>query len=275
MDTISSLFDLSALTDAPPTVLAPVFVAGQTIRDDPLAPELVLLPRGSFLMGSPENEAGRWDEEGPQHQVTIDYDLAVGKYPVTFEEWDAFAAETGGYQPDDAGWGRGRRPVINVSWDDAQAYVRWLSQKTGKPYRLLSESEWEYAARAGTSTPFSTGQTITTGQANFDGNYTYNGSSKGVYREKTVSVGSFAANAFGLYDMHGNVHEWVQDCWTNNYNGAPNNGGAVEGNNCASRVLRGGSWNYSPGILRSAYRNYISPVLRVHFYGFRVARTLP
>ena len=117
------------------------------------------------------------------------------------------------------GWGRGRRPVINVSWDDAKAYVRWLSDKTGKPYRLPSEAEWEYAARAGTSNPFHFGSTISTSQANYDGNYMYGGGVKGVYRERTVTVGSFPANPFGLHDVHGNVREWVEDCWNGNYAG--------------------------------------------------------
>lgn len=246
---------------APPV---PVFVPGQTFRDHPQAPELVVLPRGSFLMGSEEYKTTE-----PVHRVDIDYDLAVGKYPVTFEEWDAFAAETGGYRPpDDVDcWGRGRCPVMHVSWDDAQDYVRWLSGKTGKLYRLLSESEWEYAARAGTTTRFSFGDAESR-----LGDYAWYADNSG---EKTHPVGEKRANTFGLHDMYGNVWEWVQDYWTDNYNNAPNNGGAVvESNDCAKRVLRGGSWNDGSRYFQSAYRFTYSSDFRVIVIGFRVARTL-
>ena len=146
--------------------------------------KMVVVPAGSYLMGSPSSEASRWDAEGPQHRVTIRESFAVGAYEVTFEEWDACvsAGGCGGYAPDDEGWGRGRRPVINVSWEDAQRFVAWLRNGTGEPYRLLSEAEWEYVARAGTTTPFHTGSTISTSQANYDGNYTYGGGRTGVYR---------------------------------------------------------------------------------------------
>ena len=133
-------------------------------------------------------------------------------YEVTFSEWEACVSAGGcnGYRPDDRGWGRGNRPVMNVSWDDAQSYVRWLSSKTGHNYGLLSESEWEYVARAGTETPFYFGSTISTDQANYNGNYTYGSGREGVYRRKTLPVGRFSANVWGVYDMHGNVWEWVQ-----------------------------------------------------------------
>ena len=195
-------------------------------------------------MGSPSSERERYDNEGPQHRVTIIDAFAVGKYEVTFEEWDACvsAGGCGGYRPDDEGWGRGRRPVINVSWEDAQRFVEWLREETGEPYRLLSEAEWEYVARAGTSTPFHTGGTISTSQANYDGNYTYGNGREGEYRERTVPVGSFGANAFGLHDVHGNVWEWVEDCWNDSYRGAPSDGSAWERGDCSSRVYRGGSW---------------------------------
>jgi hypothetical protein len=173
---------------------------------------MVVVPAGSFTMGSPPSEEGRSDSEGPQHRVTIARPFAVGKFEVTFAEWDACVAAGGcSHRPGDQGWGRGNRPVIDVSWNDiTQQYLPWLSRKTGKTYRLLSEAEWEYAARAGTTTAFSTGRTITPEQANFDGNYTYGGSAKGVYRSKTVEVGSFPPNAFGLFDMHGNLWEWCR-----------------------------------------------------------------
>ena len=182
-------------------------------------------------MGSPPTEQGRDSDEGPQHTVTIGYRLAVGVYEVTFAEWDACVAAGGcnDYRPADRGWGRGARPVISVNWNDAQAYVTWLSRKTGKSYRLLSESEWEYVARAGTTTRYHTGDTITSSQANFNVG-------------RTVEVGSYPANAFGLHDVHGNVWEWTQDCWNGSYRGAPANGSAWESGICARRVVRGGSW---------------------------------
>ncbi len=175
-------------------------------------PEMVVVPAGSFLMGSPKSEDGNDGTEGPQHEVKIPRSFAIGKFEVTFAEWDACVAAGGcKYRPGDQGWGRGKRPVINVSWNHVtKEYLPWLSRKTGKTYRLPTEAEWEYAARAGTTTPFSTGETITPSQANFDGNHTYGGSARGISREKTIVVGSFQANAFGLYDVHGNVWEWVQ-----------------------------------------------------------------
>ncbi len=213
----------------------------------------------------------------PLHQVTISRPFAVGKYEVTFDQWDACVAGGGcnGHRPDDRGWGRGRRPVIDVSWDDAKAYVRWLSGTTRQEYRLLSEAEWEYVARAGTSTPFSTGSTISPDQANYNGRYVYGSGQKGVYRKRTVPVGSFSSNAFGLYDVHGNVLEWMEDCWHDSYHGAPGNGGAwTTGGECDRRVLRGGSFGGFPRYLRSGIRNWFSSVNRYFDVGFRVARTL-
>ena len=217
-------------------------------------PEMVVVPSGSYMMGSPESEEGRNDDEGPVHRVRIAKAFAVGVHEVTFEEWDA-CRRAGGcrHNPDDEGWGRGRRPVINVSWKDAQEYVRWLSRETGEEYRLLSESEWEYVARAGTTTPFHFGSTISTEQANYNGNYTYGSGRKGEYRRKAVSVKSFPPNDFGLHNVHGNVWEWVEDCWHESYRGAPVDGSAwTSGGDCSRRVLRGGSWLYSPQVLRSA-----------------------
>ena len=246
-------------------------------RDCAGCPEMVAILGGSYMMGSPLDEAERSIDEEPRHRVRIPGPLAVGKYEVTFGEWDACVAGggCGGYRPDDGGWGRGRRPVINVSWRDAKSYVEWLSRETGKRYRLLSESEWEYVARAGTTGPFHFGSTISTDQANYNGHYTYGSGRKGMRRSKTVPVGSFAANDFGLHDVHGNVWEWVEDCWHENYLGAPTDGSAwTSSGDCDSRVLRGGSWLNKPWILRSAFRVRLSAGLRGNSSGFRIARTL-
>ena len=239
--------------------------------------KMVVVPAGSYQMGSLLFESGRPDAEGPVHRVTIPRPFAVGAYEVTFAEWDACvdSGGCGGYRPDDADWGRGRRPVIHVSWEDAQRFVAWLRQGTGHEYRLLSEAEWEYVARAGTTTPFHTGSTIATSQANYDGNYTYGNGRTGEYREKTVLVGSFNANTFGLYDVHGNVWEWVEDCWNDSYRGAPGDGSVWERGDCGRRVLRGGAWNSYPIFVRSAIRYWFYPGNRFSGeIGFRVARTL-
>lgn len=249
-----------------------------TLRDVPIAPELVIIPAGRFLMGSPEGEAERRANEGPQHEVVIRR-FAVGKYAVTFDEYDAYARAAGVDLPDDEGWGRGRRPVIHVSWEDAQGYVQWLNQEArneleGQYYRLLTEAEWEYVCRAGTSTPFYTGDHINTDQANFDGNFSFAGGEKGRSLKATVEVGSYPPNPWGLYDMLGNVWEWVEDRFHDNYRGAPNNGAAWEIGKGANRVLRGGSWDTIPTSLRAAYRNMSPQDSRSAFDGFRIARTL-
>lgn len=249
---------------------------GDSFKDCDECPEMVVAPVGRFMMGSPESEKGRGKDEGPQRKVTIAKAFAVGKFEVTFDEWDACTADDGcgGYKPDDLSWGRGKHPVIMVSWNDAKAYIKWINGKvSGSPYKLLSESEWEYAARAGSSTPFWWGSKISTGQANYHGLYTYNGP-KGEHRWKTVAVGSFGANGFGLYNVHGNVWEWVEDCYKDNYNGAPKDGSARTAGECNDRVLRGGSWDDNPRRLRSADRGRNSTVFRNMFSGFRISRTL-
>jgi formylglycine-generating enzyme required for sulfatase activity len=236
---------------------------------------MVVVPAGEFTMGSPDGEVERTLDA--QRKVTIAKPFAVGKFEVTFTEWDACVAGggcVGNKSPSDQSWGRSKRPVINISWGDTQEYVAWILRETGKTYRLLTEAEWEYAARAGTTTPFSTGQAITTDQANFNGNSTYGGSAECQYRQKTVEVGSFRPNAFGLHDMHGNVWEWVEDCYNARYAGAPADGSAVTFSGCTSRVLRGGSWPNYPWLLRSAFRFGSTPVYRYVTNGFRVARTL-
>ena len=249
---------------------------GARLRDCETCPQLVVVPLGSFMMGSPDSEWGRFNNESPQRRVTIAEPFAVSVYEVTFGEWDACVNEGGcnGYQPHGEGWGRGGRPVINVSWDDARAYVKWLSQRTGKRYRLLSESEWEYVARAGTMEPFHTGATISADQANYDSSYTYVSGQKGRYRGRTVQVGTFSPNAFGLHEVHGNVWEWTQDCWNEDYTGAPADNRAWETGECEQRVLRGGSWGDVPWLLRSADRGKNEPGIRDPKIGFRIARTL-
>ncbi|WP_376696543.1 SUMF1/EgtB/PvdO family nonheme iron enzyme [Wenzhouxiangella sp. EGI_FJ10305] len=251
----------------------PVPQPGETFRDCADCPEMVVIPAGEFMMGSPSSEPQRLNNEGPQLRVVVAA-FALAKTEVTFAQWDA-CVQAGGcsHRPADHGWGRGDRPVINVSWDDAQEYVQWLNSKTGEEYRLPSESEWEYAARAGTTTRFHTGNCITTDQANFDGNYPAEGCGKGEYRERTVAVGSFSGNAFGLYDIHGNVGEWVQDCW-NNSPGAPNDGSAWMSGSCDRAVLRGGSWNSDGRSLRSAYRSGYDRVSQFGNTGFRPARSV-
>ena len=245
-------------------------------KDCPMCPEVIEVPAGSFLRGSPILEESRKDAEGPRHEVTISQPLAVGIYEVTFAQWDACVrdGDCRGYRPEDENWSRGRQPVINVNWEDAQAYVAWLSKKTDLPYRLLSEAEWEYVARAGTQTPFHTGETITPQQANYYSRYSYRGGWVGQPREQPVSVGSFQPNAFGLYDMHGNVWEWVQDCWNMNYAEAPRDGQAWEAGDCDQRVARGGSWYYAPDVLRSASRERYLTDVRNNNGGFRVARIM-
>jgi formylglycine-generating enzyme required for sulfatase activity/uncharacterized caspase-like protein len=240
-------------------------------------PEMVVVPAGSFTMGSPVREEDRSENEGPQRQVTIANTFGVGKYEVSFAEWDACVSAGGcSHRPSDEGWGRGKRPVINVSWGDiTKEYLPWLSRTTGKNYRLLTEAEWEYAARAGTTTPFSWGSSISTKQANYNGEYTYGGGAKGEYRKQTVPVDSFAANPWGFYNVHGNVWEWVQDCWHDSYDGGPTDGSAWVAN-CSEnkRVLRGGSWINSPNYLRVASRIRYDPAYRHTSLGFRVARQL-
>ena len=235
----------------------------------PFEPEMVRIPPGNFLMGSPDNEVGRDSDEGPQREVTIAYAFEISKYEVTFDEYDVFAKDTKRELPDDSGWGRGNRPVINVSWDDAQAYVKWLSGKTGKQYRLPTEAEWEYAARAESPTRYWWGDDIGKNNAVCDGC----GSQWDI--QQTAPVGSFKANAFGLHDTAGNVWEWVEDCWYGSYDKAPVDGSAwleANGGDCSIRVVRGGSWNDNPRNLRSAGRFRYGAVGANGSLGFRVAR---
>ena len=240
--------------------------AGDVFRDCADCPEMVVVPAGSFTMGSPKSEEGRRDREGPQHEVTIAEAFAIGKYEVTFDEWEACVKAGGcdGDQPDDLGWGRGRRPVVNVSWNDVQTYVAWLSEVTGRPYRLPSEAEWEYAARAGTTTRYSWGDEATPEHANY-----------GRKPAETAEVGSYPSNPWGLHEVHGNVWEWAEDCWHPGYEGAPDDGSAWTSTDCKRWVVRGGSWyDEIAEYVRSASRFGEFAVIRYQDGGFRVARTL-
>ena len=242
---------------------------GDVIRDCPNCPELIVLPAGSSLMG---NEY-RW-AEAPSHLVTIPQPLAVGRYEVTFSEWSTCVAEGGceGLRPD-GGWGRGNRPVINVSWGDAQSYVHWLSKKTGKPYRLLSEAEWEYAARSGTETSYFWGNSekreVVCTYANVGP------CSRTMPRKGTLPAGSLRPNAFGLFDMIGNVWEWTADCWNRNYDGAPTDGRAWQQGDCQRHVIRGGSWEDTyPEHFTSTFRQEVWSRREENYIGFRVVRSL-
>jgi formylglycine-generating enzyme required for sulfatase activity len=242
---------------------------GDRFRECSRCPEMVVVPAGKFTMGSPESEEGRNDDESPQHEVTIGKPLAVSQFDVTFEQWDVCYELRGcRSRPDDGGWGRGNRPVFNVNWYDAQDYAKWLSKETGKEYRLLSEAEWEYAARAGSRTVYYWGDTIGTGNANcFECGSEWAG-------KQTAPVGSFPPNAFGLYDMAGNVYQWVQDCTHEDYEGAPADGSAWTGNDCRGRVMRGGSWFDRAESVRSANRFGLPGDFLYNGVGVRVARPL-
>jgi formylglycine-generating enzyme required for sulfatase activity len=270
--------------------------AGKTesFRDCPECPEMVVVPAGSFMMGAPDSErdglsfpgrprASYMDgREGPQHLVTIGRPFAVGKFEVTNAEWKACVAGggcSGNRQPHIPLEGRdARQPVVGISWKNAKEFVAWLSRRTGTTYRLLSEAEWEYAARAGTTTPFFTGRTITTSQANFMGTYTLDGNKAGIARRSTLNVGSSPANQFGLHDMHGNVGEIVEDCWRDDYSGfgLPVDGSArtVGCPEADRRIARGGAYQDYPELVRSAYRTHLTDGGMSGDLGFRVARTL-
>jgi formylglycine-generating enzyme required for sulfatase activity len=283
-------------------------LAGSThIHDFPEAPTLVRVPAGRFLMGSASSEFGRDDDEGPRHEVEIEREFAIGIFPVTFSQW-ALAQVEGGvdYAPDDRNWGHGNQPVINVSSEDAQKYCAWLGKRTGKKYRLPTEAEWEYAARAGTTTPFWWGDRISPEQANYNGQHPYGDGPKGQYRKHPVPVNfqQFEANPWGLYQVHGNIWEWCEDNWFADYNDAPRNGAAryapepqitnkqqmaasrpkflqrfstgrsSDDPRAPVRVVRGGSWRLLPEDLRSARRMGYRQNYRGDTIGFRVARDL-
>ena len=278
--------------------------AGQTFRDcNGSCPEMVVIPPGKFMIGSPASEPGRGTDENPQQQVTIGDRLAAGKYPVTRAEFAEFVKDTGrklgpcehwdgqsfhvaeGIYWNNVDGQTDRHPVVCVTWEDARAYVQWLARKTGKSYRLLSEAEWEYAARAGTTGAWYWGDQEAD-QCRYANGADASAKIKGTAAPEFVScddhfprtspVGSFRPNPFGLYDMAGNAGEWVEDCYHDTYSGAPTDGSAVE--TCMpkfhnARVMRGGGWNAIPAWMRSASRDVEEPSQRADSFGFRVART--
>ncbi|WP_460826593.1 formylglycine-generating enzyme family protein, partial [Massilia terrae] len=259
------------------------------LDDSAQGPELVVLPAGRFQMGSGSDEqqaaldAGArkaWlEREVPRHLVAIGRDFAIGRHPVSVADWRAFVLATRWKPSGDVNWSApgfiqtDEHPVVGVNWHDAQLYVRWLSTRTGKRYRMPSEAEWEYACRAGSGTPFNVGDDIRPDQANYDTRFAWAGKERGVPRRGTTAAGSYPPNAWGLCDMHGNVWEWVQDVMHDSYEGAPIDGGAWQaGGDQERRVLRGGSWLYHPRYLRSAVRNGFAARLSNDKVGFRVVR---
>ncbi len=248
--------------------------AGDYFKDCETCPDMAALAAGGFSMGSPTDEPARHVAEGPLIGIVLSKGFALGATEVTFAQWLACVDDGGckGHAPYDHGWGRGDRPVVDVSFEDAQAYADWLSAKTGHRYRLPSEAEWEYAARAGAAAAFSFGGTISTAQANFNGDHAY-GVSGGINRVRTTPVASFAPNAFGIFDMHGNLWEWTADCWSDSHGGLPSDGTA-RGGNCGMRVLKGGAWNTGGWRLRSAHRIAKDQTAREYDNGFRVARDM-
>ena len=284
----------------PSPLLAPAFALlsalapGTTFRDCKGCPEMVVLPAGSFVMGSPESEPGHGGDEAPQHRVTFARPFAVAKYATTRAEFARFVTESGyrvgpgclikrnGSWFDDrkAGWRHpgvaqtGRDPVLCMSWNDGEAYADWLSRKTGHHYALLTEAQWEYAARAGTTTPYHWGAKASHAHANYGTDRCCAPAAEGKDRWLGSSPsGSFPPNAFGLYDMHGNAWQWMQDCWHHNYEGAPADGSAWLSGTCVDRVMRGGSWNCSPSTIRAAGREVHDLSGRYAVVGFRVARS--
>jgi formylglycine-generating enzyme required for sulfatase activity len=248
---------------------------GSSFKDCDNCPEMVVVPAGRFVMGAPKAEKGHDAAEEPQHEVTVAAPFAFGEFEITFDEWEACALEGGcaNYRPQDSGWGRGRRPAIYVSYDDAKAYVDWLRQKSGKAYRLPSEAEWEFAARGGTNTPYAGGETLAPTQANFDASNMPGSRKQGSYQGTTVEVGSFPPNPYGLNDMEGNVFEWVEDCWNKSHAGAPADA-SPRGGDCARRVVKGGAWYYEAEYARPSARMSFPKGSRLNVIGFRVARPL-
>jgi formylglycine-generating enzyme required for sulfatase activity len=258
---------LNRLSRAGQVSLKPGQVFRDRLKSGRDGPEMVVIPGRKFRMGDIQGVGGK--DEQPVHEVVIKKPFAVSQYEITFDQYDEFAKATGRKLPDDEGFGRGRQPVIYVSWNDAVAYARWLSQQTGKHYRLPTEAEWEYAARGGTETTYWWGNEMKQGLANCIG------CGSRWDNKQTAPVGSFKPNPVGLYDTTGNVSEWVQDCWHEDYKGAPLDGSAWEqrnGGDCGLRGVRGGYWNNA--YRRSSYRVWNRGSVRLHGIGFRLVREI-
>ena len=262
----TSILQKNNLGNKTSSTIKPGKVFQDTLKDGSKGPEMVVIPKGEFYMGDIQGNGN--EDEKPVHKVNIKHPFALSKYPVTFEDYAVFVKDKGKKQPDDEGWGGDNRPVINVSWDDATAYTQWLSDQTGKVYRLPSEAEWEYAARAGTETAYWWGNQNGVNIANFQS------SGSEWSGKKTSPVDAFKANPFGLHDMLGNVWEWIQDTWHEDYQGAPEDGSVWKGGDTSLRVLRGGSWNHLPAYVRLVLRNRITPHARYNTVGFRLAQDL-
>ena len=262
---LAALCLLSACDNGAPA-RGEVEVFRDALKDGGEGPEMVALPAGIFRMGDLSADESGDEDERDARLVAIRRPFAMGRYEVTFADYDRFVLATGADIPDD-GWGRGNRPVINVSWEDAKAYAAWLSAQTGQAYRLPSEAEWEYAARAGTTTRYSWGNDIGRNRANCDG------CGSKWDDEQTAPVGRFEANAFGLHDMHGNVCEWVADCY-GDYEDAPTDGSARTGCGGELAVVRGGYWFDYPQGLRAAYRHGHPSWDRNSYVGFRLVQDL-
>lgn len=242
-------------------------------------PLMVTLPTGVFNMGAPPTEAKSDHNERPLHRVAIDHIFSLSKHPITFRQWDEARAEGADLpEANDQGWGRGDRPVINISWNDSRTYLGWLNDRLGfdsrSGYRLPTEAEWEFACRAGTDTPFFFGNILSPTQAVFDASVSYGDGRTGPAAFQTQPVTDQPSNAFGLAGMHGNVCEWCEDCWNGSYVGAPDDGSAWLSGEKQQRVSRGGAWNFKAHVLRSAARDRCPPGTRINYRGFRVARTL-
>jgi formylglycine-generating enzyme required for sulfatase activity len=259
----ATVLAITFLSILPAAAQSPLPEPGEVLLDCPDCGELVVVPAGDTDIGSNDTPY-----EKPVHKITIAKPFAIGRREVTFAEWDLCVAAGGcKHQPDDRGWGRGTQPVLDVSWDDAQAYLTWLSQKTGKRYRLPSEAEWEYSARAGTVATFWWGRAVGERNANCE-------DCGGTPARKAMPGGSFRPNGFGLYDTAGNVAEWVEDCWNDTYRNAPKDGTAWTQGQCRQRVLRGGSFASRANAIRSAARFRYDRDVRYYANGFRVARDL-
>jgi formylglycine-generating enzyme required for sulfatase activity len=254
---------------------------GQVFRDCANCPVMIAIPAGSGLIGSPVSESGHESSEEPRRSIRFARPFAVSRDSITFSEWDSCVAEGGcdNFIPGDMGWGRRSQPLVLVSWNDAKAYVAWLSKKTNETYRLLSESEWEYSARACRSAACSEwtfwfGDVINPDLANYDWRYSYAGGRKAQAPQKPQPTNTFGPNTFGLFNMAGNVAQWVEDCWNPNLRDLPGDGSARLTGDCSVHVIRGGSWNDEPVNLRSAARKYDIVSAREPNIGFRVAREL-